>query len=218
MIDLTDILRGRGRGITVREWHEIEREITVATVPADWLVADRQRGLTYGDLIREATEITALPPRPSIWNPDPVRRHPRPNPLDPDGAEVLVVDGHLSDKQGRDTVIVRAYRTQLEDTAERWCARYGYTIHRASWSQLPPVHPTVTVPFRLECWLAPRTDPPWPELRRALAEDAEDREAAAALSGGAMDPDTGDGPYVRHIDVPAPPERPSASPSPRRVE
>jgi hypothetical protein len=137
---------------------------------------------------------------------------PRPDPTMPAGSMVLVVDGRLDDALAREPEILRAYRDRMEDTAERWADRHGFTVIRGSWSTLPPVDPTIEVPIRLECYLSPRTDGVWGEIRDAMDEDAEDLAAAAAV-GGSMDPDPVQPPIVVHIAPDAPashlPELPS---------
>jgi hypothetical protein len=74
------------------------------------------------------------------------------------------------------------------------------------------VDPTIEVPIRLECYLSPRTDGVWGEIRDAMDEDAEDLAAAAAV-GGSMDPDPVQPPIVVHIEPDGPashlPELPS---------
>jgi hypothetical protein len=167
-------------------------QVTSRVVYAGYLIADRARGLTYADLIWESR------PLPARWDTATVRRHPRPNPMDADGTQVVVIDGLLSDAAARDIAVNRAFKERMELVADYWAKEHGYTIRRASWNSSPPVDPAVDVPMRLECWMEPRLDGEWPAIRQALLEDEEDRRAALS---GSMDPEPGDRPFVRHITV-----------------
>ena len=136
--------------------------------------------------VRTGEETAPLPPS-----------FPRPDPTMPAGSMVLVVDGSLADPLAREPDVVDAYRERMEDTAERWAAKHGFTIARGSWSTLPPVDPTVVVPLRLEAYLVPRTDGVWGEIRAAMEEDREDREEAFTAPEY---PDAPRPPIVVHIE------------------
>lgn len=127
-----------------------------------------------------------------------VRRHPRPNPRDPDGSMVLVVDGSITDADGRLPGVVERYREQMVTAAGDWADRHGFTVLRSSWATVPPVDPWVTVPIRLECYLAPITVGVWGEVRAAMAEDAAEI-AAERAAAGTPGPDPDDGPPIVHI-------------------
>jgi hypothetical protein len=162
--------------------------LTVITTPPD------------GGLVRPTSPTS--PPRPFL----------RPDAAVPAGGMVLVVDGSLTDELAREVEVVEAFKDRMERTAEIWADRHGYTIARGSWSTLPPVDRLVTVPLRLECFLAPRTDGEWPAIHAAVAEDAADRAFVTP-----MDQLPADGPYVVHIGPDAPPAHPAAPASPRTI-
>jgi hypothetical protein len=81
--------------------------------------------------------------------------------------------------------IVNAARAELAARLDAHCAAQGMAVSTVRWESEPTSPVTATVPMRLIADLVERHDGVWGEIRRAMAEDADDRlEAAAEAADG----------------------------------
>ncbi len=160
-----DIVGDPERGYTLREVHELQRRMRRGEVVDPETVGgftDRDWTATGGRRGGRGRRVVPNPERiiwtSTVW-------------LDLD--RVLEPD------------VVNAARAELAARLDAHCAARGMAVATVRWES-EPTHPsTATVPMRLVADLVERHDGVWGEIRRAMAEDADDRlEAAAEAADG----------------------------------